>query len=90
MTDAAVFKALADDLRLQIIGLLCNGEGMSGKEIWGRMSGRYSQSNISHDLRMLKSAGVVSCEHKGKFRIYRLNKDFMLSFLHKAIGQMKG
>lgn len=65
-----LFKALADDTRLKIIGMLshtcCAVETLA--------SGlRRSPSTISHHLAVLGSAGLVRSEARGYYRIYSLD-----------------
>ena len=64
-----IFDALSDFTRFQILGALSQGEkGVS--ELQEVTS--VSQSAISHQLRLLKQAGLVSGRREGKQIIYYL------------------
>jgi len=64
------FKALSDPTRREIIHLLKKeklpvGEILEHFEMTG--------ATISHHLSILKDAGLVTCEKKGKYIYYELN-----------------
>ena len=66
----AVFQAIADPTRRQILGLL-----RQRKHSVGELAGNFSTSRpaISKHLRVLRSAGLVETEREGTARICRLN-----------------
>ncbi len=66
----AVFKALADPTRRQILGIL-RGGGTTVGEIARNF--RTSRPAISRHLRLLRSAGLVATHKCGTARICRLN-----------------
>ena len=69
-TDAAVFRAIADPTRRQILALLRGGRRSVG-EIAGNF--RTSRPAISRHLRVLRAAGLVVARRDGTARICELN-----------------
>jgi DNA-binding transcriptional ArsR family regulator len=67
---AAVFRAIADPTRREILGLLRGGRRSVG-EIARNF--RSSRPAISRHLRLLRSAGLVVTRRKGTARICELN-----------------
>lgn len=70
MSVGAVFKALGDETRREILRLLARGD-MTAGEI--ARSFTLSRPTISHHLHILKEAGLVLEEKKGQYVIYSLN-----------------
>ncbi|HUU57741.1 MAG TPA: metalloregulator ArsR/SmtB family transcription factor [bacterium] len=66
------FKALGDPVRVSILKALCCGP-LSVGEIVERS--RLSQPAISHHLRVLREAELVTAEKRGTTVYYSLNKD---------------
>ncbi|HTX35455.1 MAG TPA: metalloregulator ArsR/SmtB family transcription factor [Bryobacteraceae bacterium] len=66
----AVFRAIADPTRRQILGLLRDGHHTVG-EIAANF--RTSRPAISKHLRLLRAAGLVTTQKQGAARICRLN-----------------
>jgi DNA-binding transcriptional ArsR family regulator len=66
----AIFRAIADPTRRQILNLLREGPRAVG-EIASNF--RTSRPAISKHLRLLKSAKLVIAQHRGSARICRLN-----------------
>lgn len=67
---AAVFKALGDATRLEIVSMLFNKE-LCVCDILDAF--QMSQPAISHHLRILREAGVVLDRKEGKWVLYRIN-----------------
>ncbi len=74
---AWVFKALSDPARLKILQFLatgqagCCGDGVCGcdlEEITG-----LSQPTVSHHMKCLASAGLVTSDKRGKWMYYALD-----------------
>ncbi len=65
-----VFKALNDETRRKILLLL-----KENKMLAGDISSPFSitEATVSHHLSILKDAGLVRTEKKGKFVFYELN-----------------
>jgi DNA-binding transcriptional ArsR family regulator len=68
----AVFRAIADPTRREILAMLRGGRRTVG-EIAGRF--RTSRPAISKHLRVLRSAGLVVTKSEGTTRICRLNPE---------------
>lgn len=69
MSDSA-FRALADPTRRRILELLAAGDRTAG-EIAGEFSVAFA--SVSHHLRVLREAKLVSAEREGQNIRYRLN-----------------
>jgi ArsR family transcriptional regulator, arsenate/arsenite/antimonite-responsive transcriptional repressor len=75
---APLLKALADDTRLEIVSLLALAdEELCVCDIEERFD--LSQPTISHHLRVLKDAGVVTSERRGSWVYYALRRDTLLT-----------
>lgn len=66
------FKALCEEVRLKIIGLLIPRE-LCVCEIMEYLN--LSQSSVSHHMKILKQAGLVNDRREGKWVFYSLNKE---------------
>lgn len=69
---AEFFKALGDETRIQIIGMLsaddlCMCEIVSGLQI--------PTSTISHHLKLLERGKVIQSRKEGRYTLYSLNKE---------------
>lgn len=69
-----LFKALAEESRLRIIGLLMDGE-LCVCEIEHCLA--LSQSNISRHLQALKAGGVVESSKQAQWTYYRISARFI-------------
>jgi ArsR family transcriptional regulator, arsenate/arsenite/antimonite-responsive transcriptional repressor len=69
---AGIFKALGDPIRLEIVKLLL-GKELCVCDILD--SFKVSQPTISHHLKVLKYAGLVSDNRDGKWIYYSLNPE---------------
>jgi ArsR family transcriptional regulator len=65
-------KALADDTRQKIMRLVCCRQ-LSVNEIVAALD--VAQPTVSHHLNILKNAGLVSVERRGKQALYTLNQE---------------
>jgi ArsR family transcriptional regulator, arsenate/arsenite/antimonite-responsive transcriptional repressor len=82
---ADLFKALADETRLSIIGLLASVEGeLCVCEVEAHV-GHLSQPTISHHLKLLRDAGLVTSERRGTWVHYAINKG-AVSRLHEFVA----
>jgi len=73
---ARYLKALGDPLRLQMIRALQSGpKTVSDIALLLELE----MSNVSHHLRVLYHAGLVSTQRDGKFIYYSLNKELVKS-----------
>jgi ArsR family transcriptional regulator len=80
---ATLFKALGDETRLRILGfLLAKGDALCVCHIEDHVK-ELSQPTISHHLRLLREAGLVTAERRGTWVHNSLNKavrDRLLEF----------
>lgn len=84
-TDTAkMLKAISDPKRLQIVDMLSCGE-MCACVILEAF--RITQPTLSHDMKLLADAGIVSCRREGKKVLYSLNTE-ALEQMHAALGVM--
>jgi len=72
------FKALGDDTRLRIIGMLaiddlCMCEIVSGLDT--------PSSTVSHHLKLLERGNVIESRKEGRFTVYRLQREIVLPHL---------
>jgi len=84
---AAVLKAMADPNRLQIMDVIMEGETCNC-ELIDRLG--LSANLLSHHLRVLKKAGLVSSrrdELDGRWIYYRMDKDAVARW-HQWCGQL--
>jgi len=66
-----LFRALGDETRLEIVGLLAAcGQELCACEIESRFD--LSQPTVSHHLRILREAGIVTAERRGTWVYYAL------------------
>ena len=70
----SIFKALNDETRREILGLL-KVKDLSAGEIADYFN--ISKPSTSHHLDILKRADLISFEKKGQFVIYSLNTSIM-------------
>jgi ArsR family transcriptional regulator, arsenate/arsenite/antimonite-responsive transcriptional repressor len=70
-------KALADETRQKIMALCCCRQ-LSVTDIVTAMQG-ISQPTVSHHLKILKNAGLVQVERRGKEVYYQLNQERLAS-----------
>ena len=79
----ALFKALNDETRRQIIELLRNGD-MNAGEIADHF--QISKPSISHHLDILKRADLITAEKKGQFIEYSLNTTILEDLINWIIS----
>ncbi|WP_379969759.1 ArsR/SmtB family transcription factor [Ectobacillus sp. sgz5001026] len=76
---AEFFKALGDETRIKIIGMLsvedlCMCEIVSGLQI--------ATSTISHHLKLLERGKVIQSRKEGRYTVYNLNKEKVLAYIN--------
>lgn len=72
------FKALSNPIRLQIIDLISQGGGqICGCDIERHFD--LTQPTISHHLKVLRDAGLISSEARGVSVFHRLNSSMLTS-----------
>ncbi|TDC78317.1 ArsR/SmtB family transcription factor [Streptomyces hainanensis] len=65
---ATLLNALADPVRLQVVGQLADAGGV----VCGGFDVEVSMSTLSHHLKVLREAGVVRVTPQGSFRQHEL------------------
>lgn len=89
-------RALADPVRLRVVKLLAlpmhsrsdeEGQGLCGCDIESVMG--VGQSTVSHHMKLLLKAGLVSSVKKGRWVYYRLNQDAFAA-LAQSIARFAG
>lgn len=70
MKKTDIFTALGDQSRRDIIQLLRQRDMTHGEL---RSQFAFTKPTMTHHLKILKHAGLVSSEKKGKYKIYSLN-----------------
>ncbi len=68
----ALFKALADETRFEIVKMLCKGEYCACK-ILERFN--FTQPTLSYHMRILTAAGLVNGRREGAWIWYSLNHE---------------
>ena len=72
--DAALFKALADPHRLTMLATMARADDeVCVCDFTGALP--LEQPTVSHHLRILREAGLVTCERRGTWVYYRLAQD---------------
>jgi ArsR family transcriptional regulator, arsenate/arsenite/antimonite-responsive transcriptional repressor len=85
---APLLRVLGDSTRLQIVALLARSDdAMCACEIEATFD--LSQPTISHHLRLLKSAGLVTAERRGTWMHYRLERE-RVDALVQEISLLRG
>ncbi|MDW4186911.1 metalloregulator ArsR/SmtB family transcription factor [Staphylococcus saprophyticus] len=77
-----IFKALSEGNRLRIMHLLIQGECSVG-HIAHTLN--LSQSNVSHQLRILKQAHLVKSNRHGQSMIYQIDDTHVTTLIKQAI-----
>lgn len=83
MSCASLLKVLADETRLAVVRQLIDGPKHVG-EINESLG--LEQSLMSHHLRILRDAGLVTAERDGKAVLYSLSPEFRGSTKSEAIN----
>jgi ArsR family transcriptional regulator, arsenate/arsenite/antimonite-responsive transcriptional repressor len=86
---ASLFHALADEIRLDVIDLLVDGERCVC-ELMGELG--LAQSRLSWHLKTLTDAGIIHGRREGRWNYYSLNHDTLeeaRAYLGAAAGPQK-
>lgn len=81
----ALFKALADDRRLRTLELLAAGEAC-GSEIAATFD--EPLSTVSHRMRLLEGAGLVSRRREGRHIHFKLADEHVLRLVRDALDHV--
>ena len=82
---ADIFDQLSDSTRLRILWLLCHSEECVG-DIAAAID--MSAPAVSHHLRTLRQAGIISSRRVGKEVLYTLEKSPKAQLIHKMIDDV--
>ena len=82
---AALFHALSDEIRLEVIELLRGGERCVC-ELMDELD--MAQSKLSWHLKTLNDAGIVTGRREGRWNYYSLNTDALGEAI-SILGEMK-
>jgi DNA-binding transcriptional ArsR family regulator len=70
-----VARALGDPTRFRLLRAVAGRDEVSCAELTRRM--RLAQATVSHHLKVLAQAGLVSARHEGPYHYYRLHRDVL-------------
>ncbi len=75
---AALFKAVADPMRLRLLSLIACHEG--GESCVCDLTDAFDVTapTVSYHLRILREAGLISAERRGTWIYYRINPQVMV------------
>ena len=76
---SVILKAMADPNRMKIIDLLSNGD-LCACEVLEHFD--FTQPTLSHHMKVLGKAGIVSVSKKSQWHYYGLNDAFVAEFMH--------
>ena len=76
---AAVFKALADPIRLRLFSLIASHEGGEACVCDVSAGLEVSQPTVSHHLKVLRDAGLLTSERRASWVYYRVVPDVLSS-----------
>lgn len=80
---AKILKALADPKRLRIVDMLSCGELCACKIL---EEFHITQPTLSHDMKVLMTAGIVNARPEGKWIYYSLNVENLQTF-YRQLGE---
>jgi|SRR5579859_5770279 len=78
------FKALADETRLKIVGLLAS-DSYSGEMLAERLE--VKPATVSHHLARLAEAGLVTARMDGHAKLYRLRLDVVHAMANRLLAR---
>ena len=81
---AKILKAISDPKRLKIVDMLSCGE-LCACQILEEF--QITQPTLSHDMKVLVEAGIVSDRREGKNIYYKLDRE-ALAEMHKTLGHL--
>lgn len=83
---ADLFKMLGDTTRIKLLGKIAAGEMRVG-DIAGALG--MQPSAISHQLRVLRAARVVTCRREGKEAWYSLDDDHVVKLMRLGLEHVR-
>lgn len=82
-----VLQVMSDEHRQDILLLLSENGKMTVNEITGKLT--LSRPAVSHHLKLLKNAGVVTVEQAGTLRYYQLSMQESVGLLRKLLAALE-
>lgn len=77
-----ILKAMADPKRMKIIDLLSGGS-LCACEVLEHFD--FTQPTLSHHMKVLEKAGIISVSKKGQWHHYKLKEDFVKDFTNSML-----
>ncbi|GAA3401178.1 ArsR/SmtB family transcription factor [Paenibacillus hodogayensis] len=77
------FQGLGDPIRQQIISLLIDKESMNVTQIAEHIP--MSRPTVSHHLKILRQAGLITVQKKGTEMFYRLEFDGVIAMMKQLV-----
>ena len=84
---AQVLKVLADQTRLRILLALSKSDELHVAAVCKQL--KQTQSAVSHNLMLLRIAGVVGYRRNGKRNYYRIDSDLVRQLLKKLTSELR-
>ena len=84
---AALLGVLSHPARMHVVALLADHSPRTVGEL-RRLTGMESTA-LSHQLRILRTANLVTSEKQGRFRIYRLSDHHVAHIVRDAIAHVE-
>ena len=81
-----IFRVLGDPTRLRILGVLSRGEVCVG-DLAGQLG--VTESAVSHQLRLLRSARIVRARRDGRMIFYSLDDTHVLTLFEQALRHVQ-
>ena len=81
-----IFRVLGDPTRVRILDVLATAELCVG-DIAGRIG--ISESAVSHQLRLLRSARIVRSRREGRMVFYALDDEHVLSLFRQGLRHVQ-
>ncbi|MBD3405314.1 MAG: metalloregulator ArsR/SmtB family transcription factor [Candidatus Lokiarchaeota archaeon] len=85
---ALIFKALADESRLRVIGLLLRQREVCVSDIAKELG--LTTSSVSHHLGLLTRLGFVDYTRDGKFVYYSVTDDCIKDIIQRVRDHVRG
>ncbi|MFN8287524.1 MAG: metalloregulator ArsR/SmtB family transcription factor [Chitinophagales bacterium] len=80
----SILRAVAHPLRMQLIEFIAHNPGTNVNKIYNTL--KLEQSVTSQHLKILRDAGLVVTERKGKFIFYSVNY-ILLATIEKSVNE---
>jgi ArsR family transcriptional regulator len=81
-----ISKALADPRRCEILEWLAPRGELSCMQLCERLP--VTQATVSHHLKELSTAGLLSCRRQGQFAYYSVRQEVLCAYLEELARRM--